>query len=221
MNFPDDLFPTAWSLEAWLPVLVAWALSARRVPWRRLADSVQLHVFAGTVVVLVLLWSMQAGVQPGLNFHLVGATVMVLAFGPELAILGLTLVLLAVTFNGAAAWGGFALNVLVMAVVPVLVAYGIFRAADRYLPHHLFVYLFVPAFLGAALAVLAIGGTATLFLFAAGVYGGEYLMHEYLPFFLLLAFSEAWISGMAMTLMVVYRPEWVATFDDRRYLSNK
>ena len=221
MNFPDDLFPTAWSLAAWLPVLVAWGLSAKRVAWRRLADSAQLHVLAGTVVVLALLWSMQAGVQPGLNFHLVGATVMVLAFGPYLALLGLTLVLAAVTFNGAAAWSGFALNVLVMAIVPVLVAHGIFRAADRYLPNHLFVYLFVPAFLGAALAVLAIGATATLFLFAAGVYGGDYLMSEYLPYFLLLAFSEAWISGMAMTLMVVYRPEWVATFDDRRYLLSK
>ncbi|MBS1173549.1 MAG: hypothetical protein H6R12_2379, partial [Proteobacteria bacterium] len=46
MNFPDDLFPTAWSLAAWLPVLVAWGLSAKRVAWRRLADSAQLHVLA-------------------------------------------------------------------------------------------------------------------------------------------------------------------------------
>jgi len=221
VNFPADLFPTAWTLAAWLPVLVAWGIAVRRVAWQRLADSAQLHVLAGTIVVLVLLWSMQAGVQPGLNFHLVGATVLVLAFGPYVAVLGLSLVLAAVTLNGSAAWGGFALNVLVMAIVPVLVAQGIFRAADRYLPNHLFVYLFVPSFLGAALAVLAVGVTATLFLFAAGAYGGDYLMNEYLPYFLLLAFSEAWISGMAMTLMVVYRPEWVSTFDDQRYLLNK
>ena len=28
-------------------------------------------------------------------------------------------------------------------------------------------------------------------------------------------------SGMVMTLLVVYRPRWVATFDDARYLRNK
>jgi len=33
-----------------------------------------------------------------------------------------------------------------------------------------------------------------------------------------LSFGEATISGMLMTLFVVYRPSWVATFDDSRYL---
>ena len=47
------------------------------------------------------------------------------------------------------------------------------------------------------------------------------LLDEYLPFFLLLAFSEAWLGGMATTLMVVFRPEWVTTFDDRRYLTRR
>ena len=30
-----------------------------------------------------------------------------------------------------------------------------------------------------------------------------------------------WISGAVITLMVVYRPDWVAAFDDRRYLIGK
>jgi uncharacterized membrane protein len=221
MNFPDHLFPAAWNLMAWLPLLFVWGVSLRRAPWKRFADAAQLNVFAGSVVALMLLWSMKAGVQPGLNFHLVGASVLVLAFGPHLAILGLSLVLAAVTVNGAAAWSSFALNAVVMVVMPVAVAHAVFRLADRFLPNQFFVYIFVSAYLGAALAVLAIGLTATLLLFAAGIYGGEYLLNEYLVYYLLLAFSEAWISGMAMTLMVVYRPGWVSTFDDRRYLLNK
>ena len=55
----------------------------------------------------------------------------------------------------------------------------------------------------------------------AGAYEWEYLSGEYLPYFLLLAFSEAWLSGMVMTLFVVYRPNWVLTFDDSRYLTGK
>jgi uncharacterized membrane protein len=29
------------------------------------------------------------------------------------------------------------------------------------------------------------------------------------------------LSGMLMTLFVIYRPNWVATFDDSSYLANK
>jgi uncharacterized membrane protein len=47
------------------------------------------------------------------------------------------------------------------------------------------------------------------------------LLEEYLPFFLLISFSEAFITGMLITTMVIYKPEWVATFDDKRYLLDK
>lgn len=221
MNFPESLFPMPWPLAAWLPLLAAWAWSGWRAPWQRLRDSEQLNVMAGMVVVLALLWSMKAGVRPGLNYHLLGATVFVLAFGPHLATIGLSLVLAAVTFNGGAAWSSFALNALVMVVIPVWVAYVIYVIVDSYLPNHLFVYIFVNAFLGGALAVLAAGIGATLLLLGAHVYDARYLTGEYLPYCLLLAFSEAWISGMAITLMVVYRPAWIGTFDDARYLLNK
>jgi uncharacterized membrane protein len=33
-----------------------------------------------------------------------------------------------------------------------------------------------------------------------------------------MAWSEAVTTGMAITLMVVYRPQWVSTFDDKAYL---
>lgn len=221
MNFPEHLFPAPWPVAAWVPLLAVWVWSGWCAPWKRLRASDQLNVMAGMVVVLALLWSMKAGVRPGLNYHLLGATVFVLAFGPHLATIGLTVVLAAVTLNGGAAWSSLALNALVMVVIPVWVAYVIYMIVDTYLPNHLFVYIFVNAFLGGALAVLAAGIGATLLLLGAHVYDAQYLTGEYLPYYLLLAFSEAWISGMAITLMVVYRPAWIGTFDDARYLLNK
>lgn len=221
MDFPDQLFPTAWSVAAWVPLLAVLGVSLRAAPWQQLRDGQRFNVLAGAVVVLMLLWSMKAGVKPGLNLHLMGAAVMVLAFGPRLALIGLLAVLAGVTANGSAAWSSFALNALVMVVVPVAAAWGWLRLAERFLPRHLFVYIFVNGFFGAALAVMAIGLAAVLLLFASGAYGAEYLLSEYLPYYVLLAFSEAWISGMAITLMVVYRPAWVSTFDDARYLLNK
>jgi uncharacterized membrane protein len=58
-------------------------------------------------------------------------------------------------------------------------------------------------------------------LFLSGAYALAYLKTNYLPYYILMGWSEAISTGMAITLMVVYRPEWVATFDDRRYLNGK
>lgn len=221
MNLPDTLLDEAWYWAAWavwVPLLVR---SLRRAPWGRLKESVQSNLWWGMIVVLVLLWSLAAGVKPGLSLHLLGATVFTLCFGPHLAFIGLTLVLAGVTLNGAGDWLSFPLNSLLMAGIGAWASYGLFRLAERWLPKNFFIYVFVSGFFGAALTVLAVGVAASLLLALGGAYSAEYLLEEYLPYFLLLGFAEAWLSGMAMTLFVLYRPAWVGTFDDSRYLANK
>lgn len=44
------------------------------------------------------------------------------------------------------------------------------------------------------------------------------LLEDFASYWLLVAFSEAWLSGMLLTVMVVYRPELVAMFDAGRYI---
>mgnify|MGYP000468103602 CR=1 FL=1 len=173
------------------------------------------------IVLLTLIWSLKAGVKPGLSMHLLGASVFTLCFGPALAFIGLSMVLLGITLNGAAGGFAFALNSLLVGGFGVLFSQYFYQAVRRFLPRHFFVYIFANGFFGAALTIIGVGFCATLLLAVAGAYQLEYLMGEYLPYFLLLAFSEAWLSGMLMTLFVVYRPGWVATFDDATYLGNK
>lgn len=222
MNFPDALFPQAWALGAFLPLLAIWFWCFRTAPWRRLSDSAQLNVWLGAVVLLVLVWSMKAGVKPGLNLHLLGATMFTLMFGRQLAIVGLSAVLAGVTLNGElqgqSAWLAYGLNALVLAVFPSLLADGIRRGVERWLPRNFFVYVFGCAFFGAAAAIMATGLLASALLWLAGVYPAAALLDDYLPFYLLLGFAEAWLNGAMVTLMVVYVPHWVGSFDDRRYL---
>lgn len=206
----------AWVI--WLPL---FARSVLRAPWRRLGDSEQLNLWLGMVVLLVLVWSLKAGVKPGLVLHLLGATVFTLSFGPALAFVGLSLVTAGVTLNGAAGNFAFAANALLLAGCGVLFSHLQYRLLDTLLPPNLFVYIFVHGFLGAALTVLGVGALATVFLTVGGAYEWDYLVSEYFPYCLLLAFAEAWLSGMVMTLFVVYRPQWVVTFDDSRYLTGK
>ena len=138
--------------------------------------------------------------------------------------LGLFIVLvvfLGVGPNGFAGWQTFALNALLMAGVGVAVSEVLHRLVDRLLPRHIFIYVFGKGFFASALAVIAVGTAACALLALAGVYDGDYLTSEYLPYFLLLGFSEAWLSGMVATLFAVYRPELLADFDDAQFLGKK
>jgi uncharacterized membrane protein len=221
MNLPDHLLPEAWYWGGHLAfaLVLAWALLT--APWPRLKDNLQQNVWLGACVGLMVLWSIKTGIRPGLNFHLLGATVTALMFRAQLAILSAAVATVAITLAAGGGWHSLSLNALTMGALPVLLSYGLYRLVEWKLPNHLFIYIFINAFLGAALAMAATGLASTLTLYLSGTYTLEYLKAHYLPYYILLGWSEAISTGMAITLMVIYRPEWVATFDDKRYLKGK
>lgn len=218
MYFPAELVPVGVAAAGQGAAAAVLGYAVLRAPWRRLADPAQQHVFLGSVVFLIGLWLLRTGVKPGLDLHFIGASALTLMFGPRLALAALALVLGASTLAGTGSWQGLGLAFLAVAAVPVAVAHAVFTAADRRLPNHLFVYVFANGFFGAALAAAAAGATTCALLAASGVYDWAYLGREYLPYFVLLAWGEALMTGMAVTLMVVYRPHWIPSFDDARYL---
>jgi uncharacterized membrane protein len=216
----SSLIPAPWSIVLWMGIAVTFYLLCRRCRWRMLTDRANLNVFLGATVAVLGLWLIKTGIKPGLSFHLLGATALTLMFRPAFALLSIALVTAAVTL-----WEGeynaFPANLLIMGAVPVAVSWSIFRVVDRKLPNHMFVYIFLNAFFGAGLAISAVGLVSTGFAAAIGAYPLKYLLSDYLPYYLLMAWSEAFTTGMVVTLLVVYKPEWVSTFDDRRYLDEK
>ena len=214
-NIPAPWLWVLWSLAALLGILIA-----RRAGWSMLRDGTNLNIFLATTVAVLGLWLIKTGIKPGLNFHLIGATALTLMFRPLFALFSLALLTAAISIWHRE-YAAFPANWLIMGVVPVAVSWGIFALVDRKLPNHLFIYIFINAFFGAALAAIAVGLAATGFIALSGVYPIDYLLEEYLPYFFLIAFSEAFITGMLITMMVIYKPEWVATFDDKRYLLDK
>ena len=107
---------------------------------------------------------------------------------------------------------------LTSVAVPVAVVTGVLGVVQRKLPANFFVYLFAGCFFGAALAFGAAGLAAALVTVGAGGRSAELVFGEYVPFLLYLGIGEAMLTGMCLTLAVVYYPRWVATFDDARYL---
>lgn len=214
-------------LNGWLSA-VAWVLLALILPramaaveWRKLAGGGLVHPYFASTVILMVAWTLKAGVDTGLGFHFIGATLLTLMFGWRLALLATLVALLGsyITLGGEPQ--AFAANLLLKGGVPVLVSHGLLRLVQRRLPHHVFVYIFVNGFFGAALAVLAQVSGVALVLAMTGAYDAGFLVSEYLAFTPLMMFGEAWITGMLVAIFVSYRPELLSSFDDRSYLTNK
>ncbi len=54
-----------------------------------------------------------------------------------------------------------------------------------------------------------------------GDYDWLTIKDNYLVLSTLMLFMEGMLNGMTITLMIIYRPEWVYTFYDKIYLEKK
>jgi uncharacterized membrane protein len=218
MNIPDHLLPMEWMVVADLLYGLMLVSALWRAPWKRLGEAPLLHVYLGATVAVLVLWQLQAGVRPGLNFHILGASLLTLMFGWPLALIASGLVLLAVTITGSGNWQAYSINALLMGVLPATVTWLVYRAVYCWLPRHLFIYIFVCSFFGAALAMAATGLASAMVFVLSGVYPLDDLLQYYLPYYLLMVFPEAILTGSFVALLVVYRPEWIWTYDENAAL---
>ena len=221
MNLSYSLLPHALYWATHVIYAVALGAALYLAPWKRMAKSENHHVFLGACVALLVMWQMKAGILPGLDYHLLGGTLFVLMFGWEFALIGISLVLVGTTLNGAGDWHSFSLNALLMGGIPVLVSYTLYRFAVRRLPHHFFVYVLFNGFFGGILAMGFTVGTIALLMTCCSAYTLDTLESSYLPFMPLMMFAEGFFSGMLTASMVIWRPDWMSTFDDRRYIAGK
>jgi uncharacterized membrane protein len=222
MNFTALVLPHSLYVLGWLGLAFLgwrWLMSG---DWRRLADPRQMNLFLGATVMVLALWQIRTGVRPGLTFHLYGISALTLMFGFWRASFAGALVLLINVVFGRGSLMALGLDMLLQAALPAAVSWSVFRLLERLLPKHFFIYVFGNGFFGAALAVASIGLATTATMALAGIYSLEYLLRYYTPYAaLLLSWSEAFLTGMVTTMMAVYRPAWLETFDDIKYIQNK
>jgi uncharacterized membrane protein len=220
MNLTDSLLPADLLFFANFIWLAIGVYALRAAPWRALlANSKLQHVFLGASVALFLMWIFEVGVRPALGFHLLGVTVYTLMFGWSLGVIGASLIMLGVTVT-TGDWAALAANALLLGILPVSVSYGVYALVDRYLPRHLFIYIFLCAFFNAMLAAGVTVLALVTLLVATETYTFARISSEYLPFLPLYLFPEGLINGMVITVLVGLRPDWLKTYDDERYLKS-
>lgn len=191
-----------------------------RAPWWWLRRPGSAHVFGAATVIVLAVWQLRAGIGNGPWLHLLGATALTLTFGRQLALLAIAALLAFGLLRGCGDAATFGLNLCVMGLLPVAFSYRFARLVERRLAPNFFVYVFVSAFLGAGLAVAGVIGCGASIVLVSGA-AVEFPIRDYLWSGLLIVFPEAFTTGACLTLGAVYRPQWVVSFDDRRYLDGR
>ena len=210
--------------QAWLVtgfLIACWFYLAALRPFGGLLSDVKRRWPAIVIASLALtvLWHIRATVLHDLSLHLIGATLCTLVFGRRLALVPLTVALLAAQLSAAGDWATLGLNACLLVLWPVALSQLVAHFVDR-LPSNLFVFIFAGGFFGAGAVVVLTGWLLTLMLWLTQLYPWGPLLEDYASYWLLVAFSEAWLTGMLLTVMVVYRPDLVCLFDSARYIDN-
>lgn len=213
-------------------LLYAWVLLSAifSAQWWRLRNAHDINVLLYTILGVFFIWLMNTSFENsqllvGPTLHLIGATLVTLMFGWAFAILVMSVVLIGFTVMtmpfSIDSFYTLPWTALTTCILPILVSYRLFHFVDTRLPNNFFIYIFVCSFFGAALSVACVILSTTGLYYLSGAYSIEKLSYGYIPFGLILMFPEAFITGMLMSIFVVYHPEWVSTFDDRRYLRKR
>lgn len=202
----------------WLAILV---FSFPREFWPKFrSEKDYQHLILASVVLLFLLWSLRAGISEGLQVHFLAVTVLALSHGWQIAGLIGSVPIIFLAVVGLLNWQDAGLYALTGVIFPVMFSFAVFLFSYRFMIRHLFVYIFVAAFLNGALTMIVHLLLTSGWMYFGSHYSWSHIVDNYLVLLPLLLFPEALINGMAITLLVVYKPEWVRTFADRDYINS-
>jgi uncharacterized membrane protein len=217
MHIPNHLISAIPLFSAYLLWFAVLGRALQIAPWRQLKTYGLLNVYLVAVAMLIFLWCFDASATPGLGFHFLGLTVFTLMFGWSLGVLGASLTSLVIAVQ-TGVLDALPLNGLLIGVLPVSVSYAIYYGVHHYLPRHLFIYIFLCAFLGSIIAAGATVVALASSLILINAYSLERVIQEYFPFLPLYLFPEGLLNGMLTTILIGVRPQWLKTFDDASYL---
>lgn len=206
----------ALSLLAYLTTLVVIAQQGKL--FHNMQHKTRQHLLFGSAAALFFLWLFRTGIYPGLDVHFLGLTSSVLLLGFRISIISASLALLGTTLIGNESWSMLGVNGLLGVVIPIGFSYLIYAFTFHRLPKHLFVYIFVSAFFAGAATITLKMGLVGSYYALEGIHSWDVVQGNYLLLIPLLLFSEGMLNGMTIMILVVYKPLWVYTYQDKYYL---
>jgi uncharacterized membrane protein len=204
-------FETALALLALLTAL--WLK-----PWRMLGGELLTPFLAG-VVLLPWFWMLpqmlpRSVASGGIAVQLSGACLMTLLLGWPLAVLNLSVVAAVVWVVGSLSPEAWLSQWVWLGLVPATLALALGAGLRRWLPAQVFIYILGRGFLGTAVCIFVSGVLYELFYHLVGGVAVEQAMVARW----LMAWGDAFLTGMLVAIFVAFKPEWLATWSDQRYL---
>ncbi|MBU0623047.1 MAG: energy-coupling factor ABC transporter permease [Gammaproteobacteria bacterium] len=222
MNLPASLFSVDW---LWLTnALFAFFLYRATVgmPWRKVLDNgIMVNALVGLLLGAIVFWHFNVGIRPGLNFHILGATLFMLMFGWQVATLSLTLVMTGTWIYSGIDLLTLGVNGLLMIAIPVLFSDWLLRFSKNNLPKNLFLFVLFNGFVCGALSIFLNAVATTLILVFLSPYTWGEIQHHYLVAIPILMLTEAFVTGMMITAFTVFQPDAVMNFSDEEYINGK
>ncbi|WP_416189012.1 energy-coupling factor ABC transporter permease [Neisseria sp. CCUG17229] len=220
MIFQAEWFSSVALILAWL-VWAALLAACTKPAFKALAA----HRSAVTLAILILTtaWLLNAtpddGQLAGMSYHLLGINLVALMIGAPAAFWLGTLLLFPYVSLFGGDWQVYPINALALLLPPLAINI-LFRRLVNVLPANLFIFIFVNGFIGSAASLLFTGLVLVTILDWAAAFPSEVLWSTALPVFILIAWAEAFLSGITTAIFVALRPQWLNTFDDNRYLKS-
>lgn len=207
------------ALLGWLALLPYLVAAWRELRGQRfLPAGANQHWWLGACVVLAWLWSLQVRAVGGLELGLLGGAFITLLFGRARGFLALLAALLLHALFAGGSWVNLGLNALLLAALPAWLTTWAQARIARHLPHNVFVFM-IGNGLFVVFGVTALTALARIATAAALAPAGAHLQWEdAMAYALLLAWGEALLSGMVFSALVIYRPDWVLSYDQDTYL---
>lgn len=210
-TLPDSIAAMGLSLVV---VIVALAVALALRPWRQLRGAPIWHPWLACLVLLPWVWAAQRVMPGGVAVQLSGACLMVLMLGWPLAVLSLVPIAALGAWLGGIAWPQALDHLAWNGIVAATLALAIGLATRRWLPNHPFVFILGRGFIVTALAMMG-AGTMAAYLTPPpeSTELGSVLLGHWL-----MAWGEAFSTGMLVAIFVAFRPQWLASWSDDRYL---
>jgi uncharacterized membrane protein len=222
VNLPAQLFSSdlLWLADGIFAYILYRA--ATRAPWREvLNNATMVNALVGLTIGAFFFWQMNAGIRPGINFHILGSTLFMLMFGSHVATIAISVVMLATWLRADAALITLGLNGLLMISLPVIFSEWLLRFSKRNLPKNLFLFVLWNGFACGAFSIIMNVTATTLLLLLFTHYTWPQIQYHYLIPAPIITFAEAFTTGMLITAFTVFQPDAVMNFSDEEYINGK
>lgn len=208
-----------WSLCVFLAALMIMVLI--RAPWAQLAALGQRqHAWYGAILGLAFFWMLQVNVRDILAFHPLAITTLTLVFGWHLAVVAGALALLINSVLMSRMGLQFPVELLLNVVLPATVSAGFIYLLERMKVRNVFIFMLGGGFVGAMLSLVAVLCCSALLFSVLKAEAQWAMLAQYAHLYALMLFPEGFINGAMTSVLTIFYPHLVRSYDDDSYLDS-